>query len=139
MATRLITNRLHDRKLIRSYDELLRAWAKAAKELRTPEECTAATVEAMEAKGDKLDATGKALVSLLKLAPQKRQVVYCLGCRYAILPNEPVEVIELAMTGCINCNRKSTLYDFSCKPCGIFMRRKAYISDLDFHMMRDKE
>jgi hypothetical protein len=126
--------------LNKEYGDLRKAWAKAAKETGNPEDCTALTVEAMEAKGDKLGATGRALVELLKLAPTKRQLVYCMGCRYAILPNDPVESIDLAMTGCIHCYKKSPLYDgiYNCNPCRSFQRRRAYLSDVDFHLMRDK-
>ena len=128
----------------KDYEDLRKAWAESAKQLRTPEECTAATVKAMESKADDKqnangtqDNTGKALAALLKLAPQKRQVVYCLGCRYAILPNDPIEVTELAMTGCIHCHKRSALYG-GCNPCGQFQRRKAYLSDIDYHLMRDR-
>ena len=143
MATRLLMNKggmMRTGMMNRDYEDLRKAWAAAAKETGNPEDCMNATVEAMEAKGDKLDATGKALVSLLKLAPQKRQVVYCMGCRYAILPNDPIEVTELAMTGCIHCYKKSPLYDgiYNCNPCRSFQRRKAYLSDIDYHLMRDR-
>ena len=143
MAPRLLMNKggmMRTGMVNTDYEALRKAWAKAAKETGSPEDCTAFTVEAMEAKGDKLGATGKALVSLLKLAPQKRQVVYCMGCRYAQLPNEPIEVLELAMTGSIQCYKKSSLYDgyYNCSPCRSFQRRRAYLSDIDYHLMRDK-
>ena len=146
MATIIMTEKQYDRKLSKSYDELLRAWAKAAKEMSNAEYCTAATVRAMESRADKQNANGtqdntdRALAALLKLAPEKRQVVYCLGCRYAILPNDPIESIELAMTGCIRCYKRSSLYDYgyNCRPCHSFQRRKAYLSDFDYHLMRDK-
>lgn len=121
----------------RDFNALRKAWKNAAKQYGDPQDCLAATVAEMES--DKhLGATGKALVEILKLAQKKKQVLCCLGCKFAILPNEPIRVLEQAVEGTIHCYNRSPLTDglYACNLCRHFKRREAYLTEADYEKMR---